>query len=66
MTRKGFTLAEVLLTLAVIGVVAVMIMPTLLQAIEEQDRMSAYKKSLAVLSEAVQLMKIREIQWRCD
>ena len=64
MIKKGFTLAEVLLTLIVIGVLAVMVLPTLLQSIEEQDRLSAYKKSLAVLSEAVQLMKIREIQ--CD
>ncbi len=59
--RKGFTLAEVLLTLLVIGVVAAMTIPTLLQGIEDRDRQSAFKKSVSVLDEAIQLLAAREI-----
>ena len=45
---SGFTLAEVLITLGIIGVVAAMTMPTLINS-------TAFKKALSVLSQAVTL-----------
>ena len=53
--KNAFTLAEVLTTLMVIGVVAAMTIPTLLNSTDEQQYKVAFKKSLAVLSQAVQL-----------
>ena len=48
--RGGFTLAEVLITLGIIGVVAAMTMPTLLNSTNGAQYRTAYKKALSVLS----------------
>ena len=53
--RFGFTLAEVLITLGIIGVVAAMTMPTLLNSTNGAQFKTAYKKALSVLSQAVVL-----------
>lgn len=53
--RGGFTLAEVLITLGIIGVVAAMTMPTLLNSTNGAQYRTAYKKALSVLSQAVVL-----------
>ncbi|OGI22573.1 MAG: hypothetical protein A2287_06030 [Candidatus Melainabacteria bacterium RIFOXYA12_FULL_32_12] len=53
MTRKGFTLAEVLVTLVIIGVVAALTIPALLQNANQSEFKSAFKKSLATLNQAV-------------
>ncbi len=50
---KGFTLAEVLITLGIIGVVAAMTMPTLINSTNGAQYKTAFKKSLSVLSQAV-------------
>ena len=55
-TRKplaGFTLAEVLITLGIIGVVAAMTMPTLINSTNGAQYKTAYKKALSVMSQAV-------------
>ena len=49
----GFTLAEVLITLGIIGVVAAMTMPTLINSTQGAQYKTAFKKSLSVLSQAV-------------
>ena len=49
----GFTLAEVLITLGIIGVVAAMTMPTLINSTQGAQYKTAYKKALSVLSQAV-------------
>ena len=51
----GFTLAEVLITLGIIGVVAAMTMPTLMNSTNGAQYKTAYKKALSVLSQAVVL-----------
>ena len=51
--RFGFTLAEVLITLAIIGVVAAMTMPTLINNTNGAQFKTAYKKAMSVLSQAV-------------
>jgi len=53
MIRKiGFTLAEVLITLGIIGIVAQMTIPTLMNNIDEAQYRSALKKTFSVLSQA--------------
>ena len=59
--RKGFTLAEVLTTLMVIGVVAAMTIPTLLNSTDDQQYKVAFKKSVSVLSQAIQLNQAKEV-----
>ena len=53
--RNAFTLAEVLITLGIIGVVAAMTMPTLLNSTQGAQYRTAYKKALSVLSQAIVL-----------
>ena len=51
----GFTLAEVLITLGIIGVVAAMTMPTLMNQTNGAQYKTAYKKALSAISQAVVL-----------
>ncbi len=55
MRKQGFTLAEVLITLGIIGVVAAMTIPTLISNTNGAQFKTAYKKSLSVLNQAVLL-----------
>lgn len=57
MKRQGFTLAEVLITLGIIGVVAAMTIPTLISNTNGAQFKTAYKKALSTLNQAV-LMNI--------
>ncbi len=50
--RCAFTLAEVLITLGIIGVVAAMTMPSLINKIQNKHLVTALKKSYSVLSQA--------------
>lgn len=54
-SKNAFTLAEVLITLGIIGVVAAMTMPTLLNSTQGAQYRTAFKKGLSVLSQAVVL-----------
>jgi len=53
-SNKGFTLAEVLVTLAIIGVVAALTIPTLIQSTNSSKFTTALKKSLSTLNQVVQ------------
>lgn len=61
MLKKGFTLSEVLITLTIIGIVAAMTIPSLLQSMQDKDRRVAYSKSVAIISEATQQLAVKEI-----
>ena len=52
---NGFTLAEVLITLGIIGVVAAMTMPTLINQTNGAQYKAAYKKALSAISQGVTL-----------
>lgn len=52
MMKKGFTLAEVLITLAVIGVVAALTMPNLIAKHQEKELVASAKKVYSVFSQA--------------
>lgn len=49
---KAFTLAEVLITLGVIGVVAAITIPALVQNIQDQEFKTAFKKEYTTITEA--------------
>ena len=53
--NSAFTLAEVLITLGIIGVVAAMTLPSLNQKLADQKNMSTLKKAYSVLQQATNL-----------
>ena len=52
MIRRGFTLAEVLITLGVIGIVAAMTMPTLLVQNRERENTAKLQKIYSTMTQA--------------
>ncbi len=55
MPLRGFTLAEVLITLGIIGVVAALTIPTLLQTQKEKSTIAAVKKDTSLISNAIKM-----------
>lgn len=53
--KRGFTLAEVLITLGIIGVVAAMTIPTLIANTKSQQYRSKFKKAISTLSQAARM-----------
>jgi prepilin-type N-terminal cleavage/methylation domain-containing protein len=54
MTKKlGFTLAEVLITLGIIGVVAAMTIPTLMNQTSQAEFKTGFKKVISTLNQAI-------------
>lgn len=53
MDKKGFTLAEVLITLGIIGVVAALTLPTLISNYRKQEVVARLKKFYSILSQAI-------------
>lgn len=51
--KSGFTLAEVLITLGIIGVVAAMTIPTLMNQTGQAEFKTGFKKAVSVLNQAV-------------
>ena len=51
--RFGFTLAEVLITLTIIGVIAAMTIPTLLSNTSDQEYKTALKKAVSTINQAI-------------
>lgn len=51
--RFGFTLAEVLITLTIIGVVAAMTIPTLLSNSSDQQYKTGLKKAISAINQAI-------------
>ncbi len=54
--KHGFTLAEVLITLVIIGIIAAMTIPTLMNKTNEQETVVALKKAYSTLGQAYQRM----------
>lgn len=53
--KKAFTLAEVLITLGIIGVVAALTLPALIQNYKRQEASTRIKKFYSVMSQAVNM-----------
>lgn len=58
--RRAFTLAEVLITLAIIGIVAALTIPTLISNFQKRSYVSALQKSYATLQNGFKLMLATE------
>jgi len=58
--RLGFTLAEVLITLGIIGVVAAIILPTLINNFTNQKNVNQLKKSYSEISNTFKYMLAKE------
>ena len=54
MKLKGFTLAEVLITLMIIGIVAALTIPSVISNYQQQEFKTGLKKAVSVLNEAIQ------------
>ena len=52
--KRGFTLAEVLITLAIIGIVAALTIPSVISNYQQQEFKTGLKKAVSVLNEAIQ------------
>lgn len=53
MKKLGFTLAEVLITLVIIGVIAAMTVPTLMNNTQGQENKTAFKKAISSMNQAL-------------
>ena len=58
--KKGFTLAEVLITLAIIGIVAALTIPSVISNYQQQEFKTGLKKAVSVLNEAIQMNIVQE------
>lgn len=58
--KKGFTLAEVLITLAIIGIVAALTIPTVIAKYNQKALYTQYMKMYNTLSTALQLASVEE------
>jgi len=52
MKNNAFTLAEVLITLGIIGVVAALVMPSIINNVRDRELVTGLKKAYSVLSQA--------------
>lgn len=55
MKKFGFTLAEVLITLGIIGVVAAMTIPSLMTTFQKRETVSKLKSTYSIISQAIKL-----------
>ena len=56
--KKGFTLAEVLITLGIIGVVAAMTMPTLIGKYQKRETVTKLQKFYSIMQQAIKLSEV--------
>ena len=56
--KNGFTLAEVLITLVIVGVVAAFTIPTVINNTKKNELHSRFKKAVSMTSQAIQKMKV--------
>ena len=55
---KGFTLAEVLITLGIIGIVAAITMPTLIQNYQKKEAAIRLEQAYSIISQAVKMSEL--------
>ena len=60
MKKHAFTLAEVLITLMIIGIVAALTIPSVISNYQQKEFKTGLKKAVSVLNEAIQLNIVQE------
>ena len=60
-SKKGFTLAEVLVTLTIIGVIAALTLPLLMGGTNTASFKTGYKKAISVLSQAIMMNQSKDL-----
>ena len=58
--KFGFTLAEVLITLAILGVVAAISIPNVMHKIQDSQQMTGFKRAYSMLDNALQMLYVVE------
>ena len=66
MKKTGFTLAEVLITLVIIGVIGALTVPALIQNTQKQEYVTALKKAYSTLSQVTQQIIMEEGSPKAD
>lgn len=56
--EKAFTLAEALITLAILGVIAALTIPGLIMSMQKSEHVSGMKKAYATLAQAINKMNV--------
>lgn len=56
--NRAFTLAEVLITIGIIGVVAAMTIPNLLTKMDRDKKIATVRKAQSILNQAIKLSTI--------
>ena len=64
--RKAFTLAEVLITLGIIGIVAAMTLPTVINNTKNKEIETAFKKAYSILGQVTQNVVIEDLGGSID
>lgn len=59
MKKKGFTLGEILITLTIVGVVAILTIPSMINDINDKGRMNLLKGTLSDVNNAIQSYMIK-------
>ncbi len=57
-SRKGFTLAEVLITLAIVGIIAVLTIPTLISNYKKKQTVAKLKQTYSLISQALMMAQV--------
>ncbi len=58
--RTAFTLAEVLITLGIIGIIAILTIPSLINKITDLQYKAAFKKNYSVFAQAMKMVEIED------
>ena len=58
--KKGFTLAEVLITLSILGAVAAIMIPSTMHKIQDTQQLAGFKRAYSMLDNALQMMYVVE------
>ncbi|MBQ8458713.1 prepilin-type N-terminal cleavage/methylation domain-containing protein [bacterium] len=61
MTKKGFTLAEILITLGIIGIVAALTIPQLMHNYRAKKMRSQFDKTYSILNQAIKTMQSDDV-----
>lgn len=58
--KTGFTLAEVLIVIVLLGVVASLVIPTLITKIDEQEFVAKSQKAISIMNQATRMQYVLE------